>query len=475
MKSSCSPLRSLPMAASLGLVALLSACIPQAVPAQPTASVVAAATATVLPSATPKPTALPTFTPGPTSEPGVLVVDAAQLLGDVNPLVYGSNAGPWQTITKADKTLIQEAGFTILRFPGGNYVDENAPSFSALDEFIAMCREVGAEPMVEVKLVNSTAKAAADMVTYANITKGYGVKYWSIGNEPSLYWGQRGIDGYDTDTFNAQWREFALAMKAIDPSIQLLGPETHQYTGQPGDAIVDLHYKDWMREFLVVNGDLVDIVSFHRYPFGNFDPFEGELLRSSEEWDKIIPNLRALILATTGKDLPIAVTEVNSNWSNRSLKETTPDTLVNAIWWADAMGRMIEQKVSIVNQFALDGNGGWALLSTKTPRPSYYVYLLYRNFGDQLIFSSSGIAGVSIFSSLRSDGNLALILVNRNTEAVQVPLELRHFAAAPTSQILLLDAGHSAESIASLVFANSTTINLPALSALSITIPPAAK
>jgi len=71
------------------------------------------------------------------------------------------------------------------------------------------------------------------------------------------------------------------------------------------------------------------------------------------EWDVIIPNLRALIRDTIGRDLPVAVTEVNSHWDIRSGGETSPDSEYHAIWWADVLGRMIRQQVEIVNYFNL--------------------------------------------------------------------------------------------------------------------------
>lgn len=392
----------------------------------------------------------------------------------VDPFVFGSNAGPWQTITAADKERIKAAGITILRYPGGNYVDENAPSRSDLDDFIELCREVGAEPMVQVKLVNATPKSAAEMVTYANITQGYGIRYWSIGNEASLYLQNRGIQGYDSQRFNQEWREFALAMKAVDPSILLLGPETHQYTGRANEAILDLNSKDWMKEFLAANGDLVDIVAFHRYPFGSFDPAKSALLRSSEEWDFIIPNLKQLILSETGREIPIAVTEVNSNWSNRSRGESTPDALVNAIWWADALGRMMNHGVSIVNQFALDGTGGWALFSAQDPRPTYFVYLLYRDFGRQLVATSSGIDLMSGYAALDENGNLTLIVVNRNPHSVSVPTELKGFTPGGTQRWLLLDAEHSASEVPAAEFGSFANFEIPAYSVVFILLEPGA-
>jgi hypothetical protein len=126
------------------------------------------------------------FTPGPTPEPDVIVVDAAQRLGRISPLVYGTNFGPWQNSGKSDLAWMEAAGFTFYRYPGGNYGDEYAPSESSLDEFVAMSRKFGAEPMVNVRLFKSTPEAAAKIVRYANITKGYKITYWGIGNEPSL-------------------------------------------------------------------------------------------------------------------------------------------------------------------------------------------------------------------------------------------------------------------------------------------------
>jgi hypothetical protein len=109
------------------------------------------------------------------------------------------------------------------------------------------------------------------------------------------------------------------------------------------------------------------------------------LAAASAEWDAIIPYLRELILEKTGKDLPIAVTEVNSHWSNAIGGEATPDSYMNAIWWADVLGRMIKNQVDIVNYFSLQSHpsiGGYGLFSRSEPRPTYNVYQIYQQFGE---------------------------------------------------------------------------------------------
>ena len=38
------------------------------------------------------------------------------------------------------------------------------------------------------------------------------------------------LPGYETQRFNMEWRKFAEAMRAVDPTIKLVGPDTNQFT-----------------------------------------------------------------------------------------------------------------------------------------------------------------------------------------------------------------------------------------------------
>jgi hypothetical protein len=227
-----------------------------------------------------------------------------------------------------------------------------------------------------------------------------------------------------------------------------------------------------MAEFLAANGDLADVVSFHRYPFGATDPEPSELLSSSAEWDAIVPNLRRLIRETTGRDLPIAVTEVNSNWSNRSDGEATPDSLINAIWWTDVLGRLITQRVQIVGQFALEGAGGLGLLTPDGPRPTYYVYFLHRLFGDELVYASSDDPLLRVYAAQTGDGALTILIVNLASQAVTRPLRLANFSPAPRADAWLLDRGHLAEAIPSVPIRGERILSFPAESVTLFSLSP---
>jgi len=260
-------------------------------------------------------TALPTLTP----VPGVLFVDAARELGPISPYVYGSSYGPWVNVPLDLMGQAEAAGITYLRFPGGEWGDQYDLKDFHIDRFIELARRIGAEPHINVRMPGGSPEAAAELVRYCNVTNDYNVRYWAIGNEPNLYTGFQRYDDYDTVRYNREWREIAEAMLAVDHDILLLGPGTSQYPGNPETDPRDEAGRDWVREFLLSNGDVVDIVAIHRYPFPTSmagpPRTTDDLRHNSREWDTIIPRLRAVIRETTGRDMPVAITEINSDVS----------------------------------------------------------------------------------------------------------------------------------------------------------------
>jgi hypothetical protein len=94
------------------------------------------------------------------------------------------------------------------------------------DEFIALCKASRATPIVLVGITSAynkttyprvalqeIVKAAKDWVTYANIQKGYGIKYWEIGNEDDL-------EGATPKEYAEIFNQVVAAMKNVDPAIK---------------------------------------------------------------------------------------------------------------------------------------------------------------------------------------------------------------------------------------------------------------
>lgn len=431
-------------------------------------------------AATSSPTPIPTPGRSATPYPNALYVNPDISLGEISPLVYGSNYGPWLVVSMDMLPKAYESGITILRFPGGAWGDHNNVTRYQIDQFMTFAEKVGADAMFNVRLLGGTPEQAAEMVRYTNIEKQYKVKYWGIGNEPTLYNSEvkKFKETYDTVRFNKEWREFALAMKAVDPSIKLIGAEINQFSFsyQDGKTTNFSEWDEtWFIDFLKANGDLVDIVSFHRYPFPRSSvsgpPTMEELSKNAQEWDEIILHARELMLEHTGRDLPIAITEFNSAYDKSVGGEATPDSHLNAIWMADVLGRMIQNDVFMANVWSLvtkGGYGGLGLIGQSDVMPSYYTYQLYKRFGTELIYSSSSYGDVSIYAARRKDGALTLMLVNLSPEARIKPLVVE---GRPTvkGEAWFFDESHRAENIG--IMESAGTVELPAQSVLLLIIP----
>lgn len=384
----------------------------------------------------------------PTADPSTAVIDPEFVVGAVSPRVFGVNHGPWAILTTKVYPQAVETGFGMIRFPGGNWGDLNTMTEREVEYIASVAADLGAELSISVRLTGGTPEVAADLVRMANQELGLDVRYWSIGNEPGLY------DDYDTVRYNEEWRAIAEAMLEVDPDLILIGPEVTQFTGNPASDPRDENGLYWVDEFLKYNGDLVDIVSIHRYPFPRSMAGEpttvAELYGSRVEWDRIIPALREKVLELTGEEKPLAVTEVNSHWSNVLGQQASPDSFANAIWWGDVLTRLILEEVEIVTYFSLQSSssiGSYGLFERSGKRPSFYVYEMYRHFGDRLIYASSPDDEVTLAASLCPDGDVSLIAVNATLEGKELPLLINGIDGLPNTKTLLLAKDRLAEEI----------------------------
>lgn len=132
----------------------------------------------------------------------------------------------------SEPTVARTAG---LKDYPGMFNPDGSTVFDPLDsdEYIALCRSVGAEPVVVVAADRylmpvadgergadrgALIEHAAQWVRYANITRNYGVKYWMIGNET---WNANN-PGSTAEIYAADVIDFSRAMKAVDPSILII-------------------------------------------------------------------------------------------------------------------------------------------------------------------------------------------------------------------------------------------------------------
>jgi len=365
--------------------------------------------------------------------------------------------------------LVENGGFTTLRFPGGAWTDTVDMQPFQIDQLIAFSKQVGAMPTISVRLLGGKPETAAELVRYTNLKKKYGVTYWSIGNEPNIYTLLNLADyEYFPENLNKDWHAIGLAMKAADPTIKLMGPELSQWNDSYETTPKDPAKKDWMTEFLKANGDLLDVVTVHRYPMHS--PTHGpvtvqQLRENTRKWVSEMEYLRSLIREIVGHDLPIAITELNSDPSNAQLAEASPDSFYNSIWYADTLGQLMNADVFMVNQWVLSQRTtGLGLLKGDEIRPTFYVFPLYKNFGSEQVYAASGITDVDIFAAKRADGTLTLMVINLSDTEQHIPLKVKGIKLKE-AEVWLLDATQNAENLGTQAFASDSALTLPAQSA----------
>ncbi len=305
---------------------------------------------------------------------------------------------------------------------GGHNNDVNDPEAfdsAELDEAIAYIKGVGAEPLLQVPALadeageEPTVETAATMVTYVNITNDYRVRYFSIGNEPDLYVEQGDKPaGYTAEEYCLTFRQFAEAMRAVDPDIRLVGPDL-SWKYQSGS-------NDWLTPFLEGCGDIVDVVAVHRYPVDPTETHREQAFADAEGLRRVISGLRNKMDAVGMGDKPLGLTEVNITWDGEpatSTLDASPGTFYAGMWAADTLGVALEEGLWSYAFWSI--SEGWTLgmLDGVTPRPIYHMVKMYADhFGPTAVEVTEVPSGFSAYAG-RSAGNDATVVMVLNKTA----------------------------------------------------------
>ena len=345
---------------------------------------------------------------------------------------------------------------TLMRIGGYNN-DANIPDpfdDGALDQAVAYARAIGAEPLLQVPLLGDsagqppTAATAAAMVSYANVSKGYHLSYFAIGNEPDLYATQGAlsnstlpaIPNYTPTDYCTQAREFASAMKAVDPTIHIVGPDL-SWKYQAGDRD-----NDWLTPILSQCGDLFDVIAIHRYPFDASRVSLAGAQADPAAFRAVIGQVRGILQATGQAQKPLALTEMNIVYNDtHCVVPGSPGTTVAGLWLADSIGAASQLGLWTTAVWDIADTDDWALgllamPPNHTPRPAYYAYALYADhFGPTLVNVTAAPPGVSAYATRNeSDDATQVIAVNWNKSAVGVAAEVADLPVPPASTTFVL-------------------------------------
>jgi hypothetical protein len=398
--------------------------------------------------------------------------------------------------------LIQ-AGIKAVRYPGGSYADifhwQNYTSCGGylasgnnFDNFMSsVVIPAGARAIITANYgsdptctMGGDPNEAADWVHYANITKGYGITYWEIGNEigGNGYYGDPGweydlhypYDGNRTGQYalsptavGSNTVAFIQAMKAQDPTIKC-------------GVGIGIGSSDWAEnEKLfagsnggVTCGSLLDFVYIHWYPGGD----AATLLQQSSFVPGIVTAARTQFTNVLGRQLEILVTETGAG---------NVTGAPAALFAADNFLTWIENGISNVDYQELH-NGFLASDNTLLgPACGARMARLLADVGDTMLKTTSGQSLLRVHAAVRQDGKMGILLMNTDSN-ISIP------AAVTVNGPTLADSGTwyqfgltnfigtnvypgypvSTNTVSGL--GNSFTISIPAYTMIALLIPLAA-
>lgn len=390
--------------------------------------------------------------------------------------------------------LTKELGVSLIRYPGGHYSDfyhwkegvgpyekrplalhekgrsdRSRPNFGT-DEALDFARRVNGELLITVNAGSGSAQEAADWVGYVN-GKREQVRYWEVGNELYLNEGSAMSKSITVSPagYAARFREFAKAMRAVDPGIKL-----GAIGGENQGRYANVSYSNWDRTVLEQAGDQIDFFAVHdayapvllsghdkdlRTVYGAMLAAPVLIKRNLETVEQQI----ATYAPARASKIALAVTEWGPlfQFDFRGRYVDHAKTLGSALFVASALKAFVESpRTEIANFFLLNDVSVLGWIGSRdgrvppvpdwAPTARYFAFQLYtRHFGEQLLRSKAAGPGydseavglidavkdvpyLDVVSSISSDGRkLYIMAINKHFDsAIEADIGLRSFQPA---------------------------------------------
>ena len=311
-----------------------------------------------------------------------------------------------------------------------NFVNADGAWKSPLnfDDFISISKSVGTEPFIVIGIgaiaytgdaphatPEEVLEAAVEWVRYANIVKGYNVKYWEIGNENDL---------------NKEWTpekyantvvQFSKAMKAVDPSIKI---------GANGMSGLE-----WWDKIISILKNDVDFLVTHQYSsMQNYQQWKtnswnytGNLESAQKAINTYNPNIRLNV--TENSSFNPGKEHQNNTWKTLHNFEMLGNTIrFNQLdYYQFWISRWLEKDPYSADFSAFDSN--YKLM------PMGFPLKIWGNFLKKKMVSSSKSGTIRSWASYDPDDNsLNVFLLNKDEVPQDVSITLDNYTGSTQNE-----------------------------------------
>ncbi|MEN9582070.1 MAG: hypothetical protein RL641_24 [Candidatus Parcubacteria bacterium] len=370
---------------------------------------------------------------------------------------------------------IKQSGAKSMRYGGvgvDTYYDGSMNSLnSSKGQYLAMVENMqanGITPILQVPYNGGqyTPAQAADLVNYINVVKNKGVKYWTIGNEPDLWYGANG----SAQNISTYFKQFAEAMKNADPSISITGPDLASFDSGIMNALLG-GANDITGSFtLTCSGCTgtryyLDVANFHRYPFSGGQTRAQVIASPTSDFLPSLLALKAKVASSnalhgrTGANaLKTAVTEINVDYQNPGNGDPNgvgATSFLGGQYWANILNYAMREGVDFVNFWSVvEGMNIGYITDSGTLTPAYYHFqMLAKNFHGNYATGTSKVNGatdseVTAFGATDTGMIAVMILNQKSTTSLPYTVRLNTAAISSSNTSALkinIDAGVAIE------------------------------
>jgi hypothetical protein len=417
-----------------------------------------------------------------------VTVDATKTVRVVDNRIFGANTPFWDGTFPSATSLdsLTQMNTRFMRFGGGSATDEydwstNKDIVSGdtwafnIDAFAVQAKKIGAQAVITTNYGSGTPATAAAYVKYANVTKGYGFKYWEVGNECYGTW-EYDIQPspHDPFTYGTRAAQYIQAMKAVDPTIKIgvVADDSEDsyavgYTSHPAtNPVTGVAHNGWtpvMLATMKAAGVLPDFIIYHRYEQNAGAENDSVLLQDALTWPQDAAALRSMLtdyLGTAGAGIEILVTENNSVSTSPGKQSVS---LVNGLYLADSTANLMQTEInslvwwdfhngpatnttanpinvsSALYGWRMYGDYGVENQPTSDRYPTFYVAKLLTHFargGDTVVTASTTNPLLSAYAVKRVDGTLSVLVINKNpTTTYSANFAITGFSPVPNATV----------------------------------------
>jgi hypothetical protein len=333
----------------------------------------------------------------------------------ISPNLVGTNVW-YSQLSEQVWNLTKDSGVKTIRI-GGHAYDKNMPSNETLLDWVRKIQAMGAEPVLQVSKYQP-AEVAAGLVRLFNVEKHEGIKpikYWNIGNEPWLQ-ANRPAQSVMGEMVETYFKPIAAAMKAVDSTIMIYGPNECDYMDYYDDLFGgknDITGKVPGHTYYYCDG-----LTWHRYPQGSGDPavegandFLDRIIKAKTKVDQI-----NTLHKRTGKNaLQWGIGEYNSKGGPEV------HTWGNGQMFGAVLGWCMEYEANFATSWSMFEHGGdrkgsdFSFIdgANMTPRASYrHMEFVAKYFTGNFVKGIAADTSFMVYGAQDGD-KLSVMIMNR--------------------------------------------------------------